>query len=837
MSQGNVDRLLELWAASLLPYEALPPLASVQHLLETVDLIPFGDAPWTSFKARYTGDLPPDPPPWMSAEYEIAHRDPLVCVRNMLANPDFADEFDVAPYREYNHLLKRQYTNLLSGDWAWDQADIIAEDPETHGAMFCPLILGSDKTTVSVATGQNEYHPVYMSLGNVWNNVRRAHRNAILIIAFLSIPKTEKRYANNAHFRHFRRELFHASLSFILSPLRTSMLKPEVTRCPDGHFRRVIYGLGPYIADYMEQIVVTAIVQNWCVTCPTRRQNLQDFYQGFDFRTREHAKALAGAVSRKELWDNYGIISAITPFSDDFPRADIHELIAGDLLHQVIKGCFKDHLVDWVFAYILLEHGETKGHEIWGQIDRRLAAVPTFPGLRPFHQGRDFKQWTGDDSKGLMKIFLPAVVNFIPPDMTQAIKYFMEFCYLVRRSIQTEDTVARITHCLERYHHYRHIFVTTGVRPDGFSSLPLQHSADHYPRHIRQFGAPNGLCSSITESKHIKAVKEPWRRSNKYNPLAQMLTTNQRTDKLAAARADFTDRHMLQGSCLSEALQDFLSLALDEAGLDDSEDGPGESEEQQGNAHESEGTAVEAGDDVDEDGAIEGPRVLGDVSLARQPERTYPRTLPELGLLFGVPDLTSLVSTFLYDQTHPEPLPDGSPAPPPCLPVQSIKVYHSAAATFYAPSDISGIGGMRRERIRATPSWFKGPARYDCVFAENDSTVEGFRGLHAARVRTFLSFKSGGVEYPCALIQWFSPVADEPDELTGLWVVEPDFDGDNRPFYGVIHLDSILRLAHLIPVFGNAILPPDFHQSQSLDAFKTYYVNKYADHHAHEIAF
>ncbi len=208
MSQGNIDHLLELWAASLIPYGALPPFASVSHMLETIDSIPFGDAPWTSFKVRYTGDLPSNPPPWMTAEYEVSHRDPLVCVRNMLANPDFADEFDVAPYREYDPLLNRQYTNLMSGNWAWKQAVrfclnlgrcvidelykdvIVAEDLETHGAMYCPLILGSDKTTVSVATGQNEYHPVYMSLGNVWNNVRRAHRNAIVIIAFLSIPKS-----------------------------------------------------------------------------------------------------------------------------------------------------------------------------------------------------------------------------------------------------------------------------------------------------------------------------------------------------------------------------------------------------------------------------------------------------------------------------------------------------------------------------------------------------------------------------------------------------------------------------------------------------------------------
>lgn len=56
--------------------------------------------------------------------------------------------------------------------------------------MFVPLILGNDKTTVSVATGQNEFYPVYLSIGNVRNNIRRARRNAVAVVAFLAIPKS-----------------------------------------------------------------------------------------------------------------------------------------------------------------------------------------------------------------------------------------------------------------------------------------------------------------------------------------------------------------------------------------------------------------------------------------------------------------------------------------------------------------------------------------------------------------------------------------------------------------------------------------------------------------------
>lgn len=147
--------------------------------------------------------------------------------------------------------------------------------------MFVPIILGSDKTTVSVATGHTEFWPIYLSVGNIRNNARRAQKNGVVLLGFLGIPKSqlilllkseyqylhflaEKRHRDDNHYRKFRRQLFHTSVSKILSSLKPGMVDPEVVRCPDGHFRRAIFGLGPYIADYPEQALIGNIVQGWC---------------------------------------------------------------------------------------------------------------------------------------------------------------------------------------------------------------------------------------------------------------------------------------------------------------------------------------------------------------------------------------------------------------------------------------------------------------------------------------------------------------------------------------------------------------------------------------------
>jgi Plavaka transposase len=105
-------------------------------------------------------------------------------------------------------------------------------------------------------------------------------------------------YKDDPAFRTFCQQLFHSSLGAIFEPLCNGMTVPEVTLCADGHYRcefeicfngrkttlpnlkfevvhyptdnsgashrLAIYGLGPYIADYPEQVLLANIVQDWC---------------------------------------------------------------------------------------------------------------------------------------------------------------------------------------------------------------------------------------------------------------------------------------------------------------------------------------------------------------------------------------------------------------------------------------------------------------------------------------------------------------------------------------------------------------------------------------------
>lgn len=102
------------------------------------------------------------------------------------------------------------------------------------------------------------------------------------------------------------------------------MTTPEVVRCFDNYFRRVIYSLSTYIADYPEQALLTCIVQGWCprcvcfrfftrhhlhvFRCTTGKNNLEN---PGGRRSNEHTELLVRALELGELWEDYGLVGDI----------------------------------------------------------------------------------------------------------------------------------------------------------------------------------------------------------------------------------------------------------------------------------------------------------------------------------------------------------------------------------------------------------------------------------------------------------------------------------------------------------------------------------------------
>lgn len=357
-------------------------------------------------------------------------------------------------------------------------------------------------------------------------------------------------------------------------------------------------------------------------------------------------------------------------------------------------------------------------------------------------------------------------------------------------------------------------------------NLPHSHAQSHIIQAIQLFGSPNGLCSSITESKHIEAVKKPWWQSARYKALKQMLVIHAWTEKMHTVGAAFAMCCMLVGLSLEYARR--MKDGKAPVPLDEIED-----------------------EDVDEQGAAEGPKVMSSICLVkRQSACAYWYSLTTVWPLYATvygfskwiddvaehisqPCLSELICHFLYDQLHLDSDIPGSYIDLDQCPLFQGKIttYHSAIAQFYAPSDLCSSGGMHHEHIWLTPNLHgQGPC-HDTVLIETMADCSGMAGMDAAHIMQFILFKYNAVTYLCALVHWYQCQSDFADSLTGLWIVKPEFVGNSHPHLAVMHLDSISHTAHLIPWFGAAKLPKGLRFSSALDIFNSYFVNKYVDHH------
>lgn len=138
MPKTQINDLLDIWRASILSSRsedqeeslesesdsagANAPFRDTGHVLATIDAIEVGDVPWQSFVCTPAPDAPADAPDWMKQDFEVWFRDTDLAIQNLLANPDFAGEFDTVPYQEYAEDGTQRYCDIFSADWAWGQA-------------------------------------------------------------------------------------------------------------------------------------------------------------------------------------------------------------------------------------------------------------------------------------------------------------------------------------------------------------------------------------------------------------------------------------------------------------------------------------------------------------------------------------------------------------------------------------------------------------------------------------------------------------------------------------------------------------------------------------------
>ncbi|EJD33712.1 hypothetical protein AURDEDRAFT_38538, partial [Auricularia subglabra TFB-10046 SS5] len=149
-----------------------------------------------------------------------------------------------------------------TGDWWWELQKRLPE-----GALVIPIILASDKTQLTVLSGDKSAYPVYITIGNIHSDIRRQpSTRATVLLGYLPVSKFEV-YAKQEDRSTAAHRLFHACMTVILAPLVQAGADGVEVLCNDGNTRRAFMVLMSYVADYPEQCLVACAQQNQCPAC------------------------------------------------------------------------------------------------------------------------------------------------------------------------------------------------------------------------------------------------------------------------------------------------------------------------------------------------------------------------------------------------------------------------------------------------------------------------------------------------------------------------------------------------------------------------------------------
>ena len=100
-----------------------------------------------------------------------------------------------------------------------------------------------------------------------------------------------------------------------------------------------------------------------------------------------------------------------------------------------------------------------------------------------------------------------------------AIRSFVNWYMIISLPVQSEASLEHAAQFLDDFNNYKEEFRSVGCSVD----IPKVHAMQHYDQRVRDFGSPANFDTEYTEHQHIPDAKDPYRASNKREPITQML--------------------------------------------------------------------------------------------------------------------------------------------------------------------------------------------------------------------------------------------------------------------------------------------------------------------------
>ncbi|KAB5588277.1 hypothetical protein CTheo_8281 [Ceratobasidium theobromae] len=466
------------------------------------------------------------PGAFLTEEVEIWVQDIIEVVCELIGNTAYGQKLVFAPCWIYLNGDENQQKidEMWTADW-W----LRIQETLPAGATLVPIILSSDATQLTNFSGGKVAWPVYISIGNIPKAIcAKINSYSTPLLAYLPVPKLdcfpEKERGDQ------KARIFHECMSLILEPLHEAGTHGVEMDCGDGFVRHCFPVLAAYIADNPEQTMIACCHCNLCYQCivnQDKQGDLPDSPPG-PCNPCHTANALIahdlGHISC--LFEQQGLKPFRKPFWAGLPHTDIFTCLTPDLLHQLHKGVFKDHLMSWCTDLIKKTSGSID------DVDNHYKLMPCHSGLRHFTSGvTKLKQSTANEHREMQKVFIAVMAGLVPDDVLPVIVAAIDFIYYAQLPTHTTATLDLLDNALQQFHAHKEVFIKYEIRTD--FNINKIHSMSHYFEAIWELGTADGYNTETPEHLHIEFAKHAYKATNWVKFFEQMTAYIQCQEKVA----------------------------------------------------------------------------------------------------------------------------------------------------------------------------------------------------------------------------------------------------------------------------------------------------------------